>query len=142
LYQYYPNKQSLLFAVMEDHMAKVTAAMEAACEHACHKPLAEMMKEIVEAFVDAKMKRADISVALYRVAADVGGPALVKRAVVRMRKAFPAGSRAIARDSPKYPRATRPALPVIHGIRDGDSLTPKLIIPAPRHAPLANPGKL
>jgi AcrR family transcriptional regulator len=90
LYQYYPNKQSLLFAVMEDHMAKVTAAMEAACEHACHKPLAEMMKEIVEAFVDAKMKRADISVALYRVAADVGGPALVKRAAARMRKALDA----------------------------------------------------
>lgn len=90
LYQYYPNKQSLLFAVMEDHMEKVAAAVKAACERACHKPLREMIKEIVEAFVDAKMKRADISVALYRVAQDVGGPALIKRAVAQMRKALDA----------------------------------------------------
>lgn len=93
LYQYYPNKQALLFAVMEDHMEKVASAVEAACEQGCRKPLAEMIKEIVEAFVDAKMKRADVSMALYRVAADVGGPALVKRAVVRMRKALEAALR-------------------------------------------------
>jgi hypothetical protein len=42
---------------------------------------------MVEAFVDAKMQRADISVALYRVAADVGGPALVKQFSQRTRKA-------------------------------------------------------
>ena len=30
-------------------------------------------------FVDAKMNRADTSVALYRVALDIGGPALVKQ---------------------------------------------------------------
>jgi AcrR family transcriptional regulator len=87
LYQYYPNKQSLLFAVLEQHMNNVAARVEAACESACHKPLAEMIKEMVEAFVDAKMERADISVALYRVAADVGGPALIKRASQRSRKA-------------------------------------------------------
>lgn len=34
LYQYYPNKQSLLFAVFEDHMDKVTQAVEAACADA------------------------------------------------------------------------------------------------------------
>jgi AcrR family transcriptional regulator len=90
LYQYYPNKQSLLFAVLEQHMNNVAARVEAACESACHKPLTEMIKEMVEAFVDAKMERADISVALYRVAADVGGPALIKRASQRSRKAVEA----------------------------------------------------
>jgi AcrR family transcriptional regulator len=90
LYQYYPNKQSLLFAVLEQHMNNVAARVEAACESACHKPLTEMIKEMVEAFVDAKMERADISVALYRVAADVGGTALIKRASQRSRKAVEA----------------------------------------------------
>jgi AcrR family transcriptional regulator len=90
LYQYFPNKQSLLFAVMEDHMDKVAAAVESACEHACHKPLAEMTKEVVEAFVNVKMNRADISVALYQVAGEIGGPALVKKAGARMRKALDA----------------------------------------------------
>jgi AcrR family transcriptional regulator len=86
LYQYYPNKQSLLFAVLENHLTHVMAMVEAACQSACHKPLAEMIREMVEAFVDAKMDRADISVALYQVAADVGGPALIKRINQRSRK--------------------------------------------------------
>ena len=86
LYQYYPNKQSLLFAVLENHLTNVMATVEAACESACHRPLAEMIREMVEAFVDAKMDRADISVALYQVAADVGGPALIKRINQRSRK--------------------------------------------------------
>ena len=86
LYQYYPNKQSLLFAVLENHLTNVMATLEAACQNACHKPLAEMIREMVEAFVDAKMDRADISVALYQVAADVGGPALIKRINQRSRK--------------------------------------------------------
>lgn len=90
LYQYYPNKQSLLFAVLENHLNAVAAKVEAACENACHKPLAQMIKEMVEAFVDAKMERADISVALYRVSADIGGPALVKRIGQRLRKAVEA----------------------------------------------------
>jgi AcrR family transcriptional regulator len=87
LYQYYPNKQSLLFAVLEHHMNNVAAKVEAACESARHKPLAQMIKEMVEAFVDAKMERADISIALYRVSGDVGGPALIKRISQRSRKA-------------------------------------------------------
>ena len=87
LYQYYPNKRSLLFAVLENHLNSVAARVEAACESACHKSLAEMTKEMVEAFVDAKMERAEISLALYRVSADVGGPALIKRVNQRLRTA-------------------------------------------------------
>ena len=90
LYQYYPNKQSLLFAVLEHHLNSVAARVEAACESACHKPLAEMVKETVETIVDAKMERRDISVALYRVSADVGGPALMKRIGQRSRQAVEA----------------------------------------------------
>jgi AcrR family transcriptional regulator len=88
LYQYYPNKQSLLFAVLEDHLDRVATSVEAACERTRRKPLAEMVKHVVEAYVGAKMERPDISIALYKVAADVGGPALVKRAGQRSRKAI------------------------------------------------------
>ena len=88
LYQYYPNKQSLLFAVLQGHMNKVSEAVEAACQHAHGKPLAEMVKDVVEAFVDVKMERTDISTALYRIAAEVDGPALVRRAAQRSQKAL------------------------------------------------------
>jgi AcrR family transcriptional regulator len=87
LYQYYPNKQSLLFAVLEHHLNRVAARVEAACGSACHMPLAEMIRHMVEAFVDAKMERADISIALHRVSPDVGGPELIKRVSQRLRKA-------------------------------------------------------
>jgi AcrR family transcriptional regulator len=88
LYQYFPNKDSLLFAVLENHLDTVSERVEHACKRARHKPLAEMVKEVVEAYVDVKMERADISVALYRVAPDVGGPALIKRVMQRLRKAI------------------------------------------------------
>src|ERR1700719_2119727 len=80
LYQYFPNKQSLLFAVLEAHFNRVSEVVETTCESAHHKPLDEMIQEMVEAFVDAKMERADISVALYRISTELGGPALVKQA--------------------------------------------------------------
>jgi AcrR family transcriptional regulator len=88
LYQYFPNKRSLLFAALEDHLEKVTKEVEDACEHARRKPLAEMIKKVVEAFVDAKIARADITVALYKIAPDIGGLALVKRVAQRMQKAI------------------------------------------------------
>jgi hypothetical protein len=49
-----------------------------------------MIRETVESFVDAKMERSDISVALYRVSADIGGPMLLKRINLRSRKAVEA----------------------------------------------------
>src|ERR1700742_4010228 len=70
LYQYFPNKQSLLFAVLEDHLDKVSEAVETACTRARNLPLATMVRLVVEAFVDAKMLRPDISAALYRIATD------------------------------------------------------------------------
>lgn len=88
LYQYYPNKQSLLYAVLAAHFDRVVSAVETACEQARGKPLAEMIRTVVEAFVDAKLERVDISLAFYQIAADVGGPALVKRLGQRSRKAI------------------------------------------------------
>ena len=83
LYQYYPNKQSLLFALLKQKLEEVSVAVEVACRQSHGKPLAEMMRHVVHRFVDAKMTRADISTALYRISAHVGGPELVKRVELR-----------------------------------------------------------
>src|SRR5205085_11842911 len=82
------NRQSLLFAVLADHLDKVAAAVEVACERARHTPLAEMVRAVVEAYVDIKMARVDVSMALYQFAPDVGGPALAKRVGQRSRRAL------------------------------------------------------
>ncbi len=88
LYQYYPNKQSLLFSLLERHMEKVSEAMETACEKARGKPLLEMVSEVVQRFLDAKLARTDISTALYKISAEIGGPAIVERTSKRCRKAL------------------------------------------------------
>ena len=90
LYQYYPNKQSLLFAVVEDHLEKLAAAIADACVRAHHQPLSEMVKKMVEAFVDAKMKRADISAAICRIAPGIGGSAMLKRTTEHLQQAIEA----------------------------------------------------
>lgn len=45
LFQYHPNKQTLLFAVLEDHLGNVSMAVESACECAvpgcCHCALSD-----------------------------------------------------------------------------------------------------
>jgi len=104
LYQYYPNKQALLFAVLERHLSNVSGAVEAACEHSRGKPLAQLAKHVVEAFVDAKMRRTDVSQALYLIAAGIDGPALVRRASLRSRKAMETAMRS-APDAANAPEA-------------------------------------
>jgi len=76
--------------VLEDHLERVSGAVDTACEQARYQPLSDMVKAVVEVVVGAKMERADISVALYQISADVGGPALVKRMSQRCRRAMAA----------------------------------------------------
>ena len=78
LYQYYPNKQALLFAVLEAHLDKVTAVLSRACEESYGLPIEPMVKHVIEAFVDAKMERTDVSMALYKIAAELGGVKVVR----------------------------------------------------------------
>lgn len=77
LYQYYPNTQSLLAAVLENHLLHVVEAVEAACLGAKHKPVADMAETLVCAFIQAKFEQPDVSKALYAVASDVGGHVVV-----------------------------------------------------------------
>ena len=79
LYQYFPNKQSLLFAVLEQHMDRVTRAVEEVCAANHFEPLEIMVTQLVNRFVDEKLTDRDTSVALYRIAAEPGGSLIVDR---------------------------------------------------------------
>jgi len=52
LYQCYPNKQSLLFAVLERHLNLVIRAVEGACRENHHRPLETMVAAVVHAGAD------------------------------------------------------------------------------------------
>ncbi len=79
LYQYFPNKQALLYAVLELHLLQVLTSLEQACGQLRHQPLAKMAEAVVQVFVDTKLRRADASAALYAISSDLQAAALVRR---------------------------------------------------------------
>ena len=90
LYQYFPHKQALLFAVLERQMLLVAKAVEDACATNRFQPLEVMVDKLVNRFVDAKLMDRDTSVALYRIAAEAGGSFIVDRVRKRCQAAMTA----------------------------------------------------
>ena len=88
LYQYFPNKQSLLLSALKKHLDRVVSAVELACRRNHGQQVSTMIESVVEAFVDAKMERSDISMALYATAVGVQEGALVNKAGKRARAAM------------------------------------------------------
>ncbi len=76
LYQYFPNKHALLFALLEQHLKMVTEAVEQVCTRHRGCPLELMIEGLVKAYVDAKLCRAEVSSALYKISAELDGTAL------------------------------------------------------------------
>jgi len=79
LYQYFPNKHSLLFSLVEQHLNHVADAVERACRRNHGQQVSTMIESVVQAFVEAKMQRSDISMALYATATGREETVLVTR---------------------------------------------------------------
>ncbi len=88
LYQYFPNKQALLAAVLEQHLESVVAAVEAACERHKGRSARAMAAAVAEAFLEAKFANPDASRSLYAVSPDVGGSDVVERLTRRSQVAL------------------------------------------------------
>lgn len=100
LYQYYPHRRSLLFAVLKRHLEEVAEAVERACAAGRDRPLRGMVEGVVEAYLDAKLRQRDTSVALYRIASDLDGDRLVEKVRQRSHKAVVSMLRSAALSSP------------------------------------------
>lgn len=88
LYQYFPNKSALLQAVVRQHLDSITDAVEAVCREQRGKPLSEMATALITTFLEAKMRSAKTSVALYMVSDDVDGAKIVQQTGTRTNKAI------------------------------------------------------
>ena len=88
LYQYFPNKSSLLQAALKRHMVEVAEAVDIVCKEQAGKTLREMATALITAFLKAKMRDAKTSVALYSVSADVDGVRIVQQLGGRINKAI------------------------------------------------------
>jgi len=71
MYQYFPHKQALLYAVLQRHLGAVAEAVERACKRHQGQSIDEGIDGLVAAYIDAKTARADVSRALYLVAAEL-----------------------------------------------------------------------
>lgn len=88
LYQYFPNKSALLQAVLKRHLNEVTEAIERVCREQRGKTLSQMATALITAFLQAKMRDGQTSVALYSVSSDVDGAKIVRQLGVRSNKAI------------------------------------------------------
>jgi AcrR family transcriptional regulator len=88
LYQYFPNKSALLQAALKRHLAQVTEAVELVCKQQKGGALQQIVTALIMAFLEAKMRDAKTSVALYSVSSDVDGAKIVQQMSVRIHKAI------------------------------------------------------
>ena len=90
LYQYFPNKDSLLFSVMEQHLSRISDIVEQSYQRNHGQPAATMIESVVHAFIDAKMERSDISTALYAATTGRKSTALINKVGKRSQAALTA----------------------------------------------------
>ena len=88
LYQYFPNKSALLQAALNRHLNEVAEAVERVCQEQKANTLQHMATALINGFLDAKMKDAKASAALYSVSSDVDGAKIVQQVGVRTNKAI------------------------------------------------------
>ena len=88
LYQYFPNKRALLQAALKRHLNEVAEAVELVCLEQEGRTLPQMARALIDAFLNAKMKVAKTSAALYSVSSDVDGAKIVQQIKTRFHRAI------------------------------------------------------
>nr|WP_315242643.1 TetR/AcrR family transcriptional regulator [uncultured Albidiferax sp.] len=71
MYQYFPHKQALLYAVVHQHLTEFVASFEAACVQHRNTPTAAMTEGLVHAFLETKVRDPDATRALYKIAGEL-----------------------------------------------------------------------
>ena len=83
LYQYFPNKQSLLLAVLERHLAMLASAIETACRDHRGDDLEAMAEAVATSYLRAKARQRDASRALYLIAIELDAGGSIEAATCR-----------------------------------------------------------
>lgn len=78
MYQYFPHKQSLIYALNERYLEVLADKVEATCRAETGHPVAEMLAALIETYWRAKTERAEVTRALYRSVVEMDNEALVE----------------------------------------------------------------
>ncbi len=83
LYQYFPNRQALMSAVLERYLGEMSASIEADVQSLHGRSLDDTATRLVDAFIAAKWRRLDVSRAMHEPLVEVGGSELVRAAAAK-----------------------------------------------------------
>ena len=98
LYQYFPGKEALLYALVGRGLDRAATAVEAACQMSGHLSLEKCSDAFVNAYIDAKTGDPDTSRALYHASAELNIKDLSDKLIDRLHRAA-RGLLLCARDS-------------------------------------------
>jgi AcrR family transcriptional regulator len=77
MYQYFPHKQALIYALNERYLDALADKIETICRMHYGAPVAEGVEALINAYWRAKTERPDLTRALYRSVADMDNRPLI-----------------------------------------------------------------
>lgn len=77
LYQYFPHKQALFYALNERYLEALAATVEESCRARHGATAAEMVEALVTTYWTVKMERPEVTQALYRSVAELDNAAMI-----------------------------------------------------------------
>ena len=84
LYQYFPHKQALIYALNERYLEELAEKIEAACRSMRAATRDEMIEALIETYWSAKTERMDVTKALYRSVVELDNQALIDAFAARV----------------------------------------------------------
>lgn len=78
MYQYFPHKQALIYALNERYLEALAEKIEATCQAYHGAPVGRMVEALIGTYWRAKTERADVTRALYRSIAELDNEALIE----------------------------------------------------------------
>jgi AcrR family transcriptional regulator len=78
MYQYFPHKQSLIYALNERYLETLANKIEATCLMNHGMPADRMIEDLIDTYWRAKTERADVTRALYRSVVELDNQALIE----------------------------------------------------------------
>lgn len=87
MYQYFPHKQALLYAINERYLDRLAERVETVCLRLHGMTTAAMIETLVTAYWEAKTERSDVTLVLYSSAVELDNEALISAFAERMDRA-------------------------------------------------------
>lgn len=84
MYQYFPNKQALIYALNARYLDALAERIEATCRAHQGAPIGRMVAALIDTYWLAKTERADVTRALYRSVAEMDNAQMIEAFAARV----------------------------------------------------------